>query len=110
MVASGMAIPVSDKVVFRPSVMGRFVPGFKPNAEVNASFLFNKVLWAGLGYRTSGSMSMQIEYNIAHFVRVGYAYDLLFNRLREYSAGSHELFVGFDLNIRKDRVISPRYL
>ena len=110
MATTGWAIPVSRNMVFRPSMMARYVPGFKPNIDVNACILFNKVFWAGLGYRSSGSMSMLFEYNITHFMRIGYSYDLLFNRLRNYSAGSHEIFVGFDLNMKKENVISPRYL
>lgn len=108
--ATGFAIPLSRNMVFRPSMMARYVPGFKPNVDVNACVLFNKVLWAGLGYRSSGSMSLLLEYNITHFMRAGYSYDLLFNRLRNYSSGSHELFIGFDFNMKKERVISPRYL
>jgi type IX secretion system PorP/SprF family membrane protein len=107
---TGMALPMGKQVVFRPSVLVRYVHGAPVNLDINASFLFNKSLWLGVSYRSSNSLTLLTEYNILQYLRIGYSYDLLFSRLKSYSAGSHELFLGVDLNIKKDKVTSPRYL
>jgi type IX secretion system PorP/SprF family membrane protein len=110
MATTGFAIPVSESIVFRPSVLVRYVRAAPINFDINASFLFKKLFWLGASYRSSRSITFMSEFNIAQFVRIGYSYDMVFSRLKSYNAGSHELFLGIDLNVKKDKVISPRYL
>lgn len=110
MAAAGLAIPMGRDLVFRPSLLARYVNGAPFNMDVNASFLFRKTFWLGVSYRTSGSITMISEFNVTQFMRIGYSYDLILSRLRLYNSGSHELFIGFDVNLKKDKVISPRYL
>ena len=43
------------------------------------------------------------EYNISDFLRIGYSYDYDLSRLRRYNTGTHEVFIGCDLNLKKDK-------
>lgn len=110
MLASGYAFEFSRDVVFKPSFLVRYVQNAPVNFDVNASFLFNRVFWLGLSYRSSGSLSIITEYNITDFMRIGYSYDIILSRLRRFNSGSHELFIGFDFNLKSRKVLSPRYL
>lgn len=106
----GAAFEISDKVVFKPSANTRFVSGVPFNFDINASFLFNKVFWIGASYRSSQSLVFISELNITDFLRIGYAYDMDLSLLKRYNSGSHEIFLGFDFSLRKQKSISPRYL
>ena len=43
-------------------------------------------------------------------LRIGYAYDMDLGLLRSYNGGSHEVFLGFDFSLKKQKSVSPRYL
>jgi len=108
--ATGGVVVFSDNLVFKPSLMVRCVSKMPINYDLNASVLFNKTLWLGFSYRSSKNIVLITEYNISDFIRVGYSYDFDLSKLRRYNTGTHEVFVGCDLNIKKNKSLSPRYL
>lgn len=110
MLATGYAWEINRNTVFKPSVLIKYVENAPINIDVNASVLLKKVFWLGLSYRSAGSLVFITEYNIAEFIRLGYSYDLVTSRLKKFSGATHELFVGFDVNFRKVKSVSPRYL
>jgi type IX secretion system PorP/SprF family membrane protein len=106
---AGVAIPVSENVVFRPSVLAKFVKNAPPQLDLNASFLFNELLWLGASYRSEKAISLITEFNITPNIRLGYSYDIWLNELKAYNKGSHEIRLGFDFNVLKNRMLTPRY-
>lgn len=108
--SGGWAIPINDKSVFKPSTIIRYVANAPLSYDLNASILFNKIFWLGLSYRSSKSAVLLLEFNIKEFLRIGYSYDRTFTALRRFNSGSHEIMLGFDLNLKKTKSLSPRYL
>lgn len=105
---AGVAIPVGENVIFRPSVLAKYVKNSPPQVDLNASFLFANTIWLGVSYRTEKAVSFMTEINIAQNFRVGYSYDVWFNELKSYNKGSHEIRLSFDINVAK-RILTPRY-
>lgn len=105
---AGVAIPIGDNVVFRPSFLAKYVTNAPPQLDINASFLFANTLWLGASYRTEKAVSFITEVNIAQNIRIGYSYDIWLNDLKVYNKGSHEVRLSFDFNVGK-RILSPRY-
>jgi type IX secretion system PorP/SprF family membrane protein len=105
---TGVAIPIGENVVFRPSLLAKYVKNAPPQLDLNASFLFAKTFWLGASYRTEKALSLITEINVSHNLRVGYSYDMWLNELKAYNKGSHEIRLSFDFNVQK-RVLSPRY-
>lgn len=110
MLATGYAFELSPKVVFKPSTLIKYVDAAPVNVDLNASFLFNKVFWLGASFRTGNGLTFISEFYITDWMRLGYSYDMVFNRLKKFTMGTHEIVAGFDLNVRKVKHISPRYL
>ena len=106
---AGAAFVLSDQVVFRPSVLVKFVQNAPPQIDLNASFLFAKTFWLGASYRTEKALSIMTEFNITENIRLGYSYDIWFNELQAYNKGSHEIRLGFDFDIFHTRMLTPRY-
>jgi len=109
MLAAGYVFEISPKFVLKPSILIKSVSG-KSNVDLNVSALFYKRFWLGLSLRNASSINFLLDVNITDFMRMGYSYDLLTNQLSNYSKGTHEIFVGFDFDIKKSQTISPRYL
>jgi len=108
--ATGYAFAANPNMVVKPSLMVKYVDGAPVNIDINTSVLFSKVFWLGASYRSSGSVILITEYNISDFLRVGYSYDFILGNFKKYNSGSHELFIGVDFAIGKQKTISPRYL
>jgi type IX secretion system PorP/SprF family membrane protein len=104
----GRAFELSNKLVLKSSVLTRTseVSGF---VDINASLLINKKIWTGLTYRTAGAIILMADYFVTSKLRIGYSYDYYFNGLSTSQNGSHEIFIGFDIDIFKNNMLSPRY-
>jgi type IX secretion system PorP/SprF family membrane protein len=106
---TGMAFPLNDKMVFRPSLMGKYVGNAPVQFDFNASILFNDMFWIGAAYRTEKAVVFLTEFKIANGIRLGYSFDLYMNELQVHNSGSHEFRLGFDVQTKKDRMKTPRY-
>jgi len=108
-VMAGYAYPLSEKVVFRPSLLLKYVNNAPLQFEMDASFLINNTIWLGAAYRSREAVVLLTELNIGHNLRIGYSYDIWFNDLMGYNKGSHEIHIGYDINLIKGRLLNPRY-
>ena len=106
---AGVAVPVSDMVIFRPSVLVKYVKDAPWQMDLNASFLFNDLFWLGMTYRTDGDLVFLTEFNIGRKYRIGYSYDVNVKDRIHYNSGSHEIRLGIDLDLLKNRMYTPRY-
>ena len=110
-VATGGVITINRNLLYKPSLMLKYTPGFPINYDLNSSFLFNKFLWAGFSYRSTKNLVLLFEWNISDQIRGGYSYDFDLSPLRTSRAGSHELFIGYDFVFKKSvPSASPKYL
>lgn len=100
----------SRKVMFKPSFLLKITENSPPSLDLNFNFLFFKKLWAGLSFRSQNSIVAILDFNITDYLRLGYAYDYNYTAIGSYSTGSHEIFIGFDFNLKKQKADSPRYL
>lgn len=110
MLSAGYAFKMSENIFFKPSLLTKFIPGAPLNVDVNCSFLFYNTLWLGASYRHNSAAVLLTEINVTDFIRVGYSYDMMLNRLKTYSKGSHEIFVGFDFRVAKTKSVPTRLL
>jgi len=106
---AGVAVPISDMVVFRPSVLVKYVKDAPWQMDLNASFLFNDLFWLGMSYRTNGDLVFLTEFNINRKYRIGYSYDVNVKDRINHNSGSHEIRLGIDLDLLKNRMYTPRY-
>ncbi|MDG2370104.1 MAG: type IX secretion system membrane protein PorP/SprF [Flavobacteriales bacterium] len=107
---TGAVFVKNENLVFKPSFMVRYNAGSPISFDLNTSVLFKKTIWVGLTYRSSKSIIFISEYNISDFLRIGYSYDFDLSKLRKFHSGSHEVFIGCDLNFNSKASKSPRYI
>jgi type IX secretion system PorP/SprF family membrane protein len=108
-VMAGYAFPVSENLAFRPSALIKYVEHAPIQMELDASFLINNTLWLGAAYRSKEAVVLLAEFNIGHNLRIGYSYDIWMNDLMGYNKGSHEIHIGYDINLLNGRLLNPRY-
>jgi len=115
---SGVVLPVTKKIDFRPSILIKYVKAAPALLDLNLSLIFFKKLFVGVGYRTGKRVDMpgmdnmligMIEYDIKSCLRLGYSYDYYLNRSGTYNGGTHEFMLGWDINGTKTKMSSPRF-
>lgn len=106
---AGYAHQFNKNFVLKPSVMIKTIQYKRPQADINISAVINKNLTVGISYRTSYGMMFISEYLINEHLRAGYSFDFTFGALRVYQSGSHEFFIGYDINLKRSPFLSPRY-
>ena len=105
----GIVIKMKPGINMRPSFIVKYVNNAPLSIEGNLSFLFYDKLWIGAMYRHKAATGLNIMYNVNQNFRIGYAYDYQLTSLQKFSAGSHEIMIGYDLRSKSKGFKSPRY-
>lgn len=106
----GKAWALSDKLTFNPSVMIKKAENSPGTGDLNLSFLINQKIWLGVSVRSSYGLVAYTQFNITDKFKLGYAFDFGVNKIGRAGGGSHEIMLGYDFNIFKSKMASPRYL
>jgi type IX secretion system PorP/SprF family membrane protein len=106
----GKAWSLSDKVIFSPSVLVKAAKNAPGSADINLSFLLNQRIWLGVSARSGYGVVAYTQINITEKFRLGYASDFGMNKIGRAGGATHELMLGYDFNIYKSKMTSPRYL
>ncbi|HET8886485.1 MAG TPA: type IX secretion system membrane protein PorP/SprF [Salinimicrobium sp.] len=106
----GYVFDLNEEFKLKPAFMLRGVPNSPLSVDITANVLFNDKFEAGIGYRLEDSFSGLVNFAVLPELRIGYAYDYNYAALGEYSSGSHEIMLLFDLNILSAKYDkSPRF-
>ena len=108
-ITAGRAFVINKYVTLKPSVLVKTTSNQPAFIDINGSVLLKEKLWLGLSYRRGYGAVAILEYNFSKALRIGYSYDIAVTDLNRSNAGSHEIFLGYDLNLFKSRITSPRY-
>jgi len=106
---TGYVFDLSQTLKFKPSIMAKAVSGSPLSLDLSANFLINNKLELGLSHRLDDSVSGLISFLVSKDLRIGYAYDYTLSNLGDFNSGSHEAFLQWDVDMSRDKVISPRF-
>jgi len=106
----GKSWAFSDKLTFAPSLVLKAAKGAPATADLNACFLLKERVWLGVSFRTGYGIVALAEFQLTDKLKLGYSYDIGLNKIGRYGGGSHEIMIGYDFNIFKSKMMSPRYL
>jgi len=107
----GYVFILSQNTKLKPAFLVKATNGAPLSFDLTANFLFYEKLWLGGGYRMNektSSFGGIIDFQVSKQFRIGYAYEQETSQLRNYTGGTHEIIVMFEL-FKEKRVKSPRY-
>ena len=102
-ITAGYNLPFANPLLeFKPSV---FVQSDGTNSQlaINALIAYNKKLWGGVSLRTDNAISGIFGLELFKWVKVSYSYDFVVSDLMGYNSGTHEIMMGFCLDVKKDK-------
>lgn len=105
----GLVFKLNSRINMRPSFMLKYSQNAPLSVDANLSFLFYDKIWIGGMYRYNSAAGANIMFKINQGLSIGYAYDFTLNAINNYSSGSHEIMLSYNLNRKKGGFVSPRY-
>ena len=105
----GYVFNLSSNLKFKPATLVKFVSGAPLQWDASANFLIYDKLTLGASYRWNASISGLVGFQISKSFFAGVAYDYQSTAIEDYSNGSYEVFLRFDVFNRLDRVLTPRF-
>ncbi|WP_410487067.1 type IX secretion system membrane protein PorP/SprF [Spongiivirga sp. MCCC 1A20706] len=93
----GYHLAINENLRFTPSTMVRLVSGSPTTIDLTGTFDIYKRVELGLNYRLNESVSGLAFVKMADWMAFGYAYDRSTTNIGDYSRGSHEVLLRFNL-------------
>jgi len=106
---SGYVFDASETLKIKPSVMVKAAPGAPVSIDLSANFLLNERFELGTSYRLDDAITGLISMMVTKDLRIGYAYDYTTSNLGDFNSGSHEAFLLWDIDVSREKVVSPRF-
>ena len=69
--------------------------------EVNANLFINSKYWIGGAYRFQDAIVAMAGIEIMPNLKLGYSYDITTSKIKSYSSGTHEIVLGYCMNVAK---------
>ncbi|MCB0373281.1 MAG: type IX secretion system membrane protein PorP/SprF [Muricauda sp.] len=105
----GYVFDLNENLKFKPATLVKYVSGAPLQWDLSANFLINEKFTLGASYRWSASISALAGFQISKNFFAGLAYDYQSTEIEQFSNGSYEVFLRFDIFNNPDRVVTPRF-
>lgn len=100
-------VPLNGSWIFKPSTMIRWNTYGTNAVDLNASFIYQNRMSAGLSYRAGSALVMMIEAKATAQFKLSYGYDFAVGTTSQYSRGSHEIGLQYEFG-HKISSFNPR--
>lgn len=107
----GYVFTLSENTKLKPAFLVKATNGAPLSFDITANFLFYEKFWLGAGYRINENTSALggiADFQVSKQFRIGYAYEYPLSELNDYTGGTHEILVMFEL-FKPKQIKSPRY-
>ena len=105
----GHVFDLSSEIKLKPAFLIKAIQGAPLQADLSANFMFSGKFVLGAAYRWSAAASLMAGFQANESLYIGYGYDLETTRLRNYNAGSHEIFLRYEFFKSDSKIVSPRF-
>ncbi|MDA3952769.1 MAG: type IX secretion system membrane protein PorP/SprF [Bacteroidales bacterium] len=100
---AGYNLPFANPLLeFKPNIFVQS-DGTNTQLSINALFEYNKKLWGGVSLRTDNAISGIFGLELFNWAKVSYSYDFVVSDIMGYNDGTHEIMMGFCLDVKKDK-------
>jgi len=97
--------PTKDFSVI-PSVLLKYVSPAPLQIDLNCKVRYRDLFWAGMSYRKTDGIVLLAGVIINDRIEFGYSYDATTSNIRRFSAGTHEIVIGYRI-VKDPRFYCP---
>ncbi|WP_243396929.1 type IX secretion system membrane protein PorP/SprF [Flagellimonas pacifica] len=106
---AGYVFDLSPNIKLKPATLWRLVSGAPIQWDLSANFMFNEKFVIGASYRWNASISGLLGFQISNSIFAGVGYDYQSTAIEDYSNGSYEVFLRFDIFNQSEKIVAPRF-
>lgn len=106
---AGQVFDINPNLKFKPNILLKWVENGPFQYDINANFLIQNMLWAGVSYRMKDAVDILLQWNINDQLSFGYSFGYSTSALSAVQKGTHEVTLNFRVKKNKNVVLSPRY-
>jgi len=96
----GYLFELADRWDIQPTFLARINPSESTIVDVNATVIYDNMLWLGASYRTTNEYVAMVGYQITPQLRFSYSFDYTAGDIATYNNGTHEIALQFDFGFR----------
>lgn len=96
--------------VINPTLLLKSVANAPGEVDLGCNVLLRERLWLGLSFRSNYGTVVLAQYQVNDKMKAGYSFDFSANKIGKAGGTSHEIMIGYDINIHGSKVFMPRYL
>ncbi|MFH1319890.1 MAG: type IX secretion system membrane protein PorP/SprF [Bacteroidota bacterium] len=103
---AGYKFDINDNFSIEPSLLLKAITAAPVQIDINSKLCYqmpgvkSPSFWLGFSYRTEESVIALLGAEKSNF-SFGYSYDFTLTNIKKYSTGSHEIFAGYNLPVKK---------
>ena len=104
----GYRYEINRRLIIEPSVLARKVVSLPFQMDITGRVIYQQQFWGGLNFRNTfesfDDITLLLGYIHDRKIHIGLAYDFTFAKIRNYTAGTIELVLGYNFTeLRKGR-------
>jgi len=96
----GYLFNLSNKFGVQPTFLARLNPSETTIVDINATIIYDNMIWLGASYRTTKEYVALVGYQITPQLRFSYSFDYTTGDLATYNNGTHEIALQFDFGFK----------
>jgi len=104
----GYLFNLSNKWHLQPSAMARYNPQLSSCVDINATAIYNNMLWIGAAYRSTNEFVTMVGYQINQQLRFSYSVDYTMGEVSSFNSGTHEIAIQYDFGF-KVKTPNPKF-
>jgi type IX secretion system PorP/SprF family membrane protein len=97
---AGYSYDITSVFTIKPAVMIKS-DIVETQFDINANLYVNSKYWIGGAYRFQDAIVVMAGMEILPNLKLGYSYDITTSLLKTYSSGTHEIVLGYCMNLSK---------
>ena len=106
---AGYVFDLGENLKFKPATMFKAVAGSPLQADLSLNFLLYEKLTLGAAYRWDAALSALAGFQFTDQIFIGFGYDFETTDIQQYTGGSYEFMLRFDVFNKPERVLTPRF-
>ncbi|MFC2152634.1 type IX secretion system membrane protein PorP/SprF [Bacteroidota bacterium] len=98
--SGGASFILNKDFAITPSALIKYTSSSRFQAEINARVTYQRMVWAGLTYRTGHAIAVMAGYNYDNKIYIGLAYDYSLTDISKYTkhGSTIEVMIGYRFN------------
>ena len=115
-VMGGATFSLNETIKLEPSFLTKYVSGAPFDLDFNLSLIFDDRIATGLSYRMGGgalsfaeSIDLTLFYKVTQDLGIGLAYDFTLSEIKDYTSGSFEVLLRYDIRKKAADMANPRF-